>query len=323
MKKITRFGILAMSLAAAFGPARAESYPDRPITLIVPFAPGASADGIARILGKKLSQNLGKPVIVENKPGAGGTTGLIALAKAAPDGYTIAMGATGAIVVNPHLPDGTHLDPQKQLAPLAKVADIPLVLIAGSSGKIKSVQDLINQAKSSPDGVTYGTSGQYTSQHMAGELLASMTKASLVAVPYRGSAPALVDVMGNQAPAAIVDLTSAVGHIKSGKVLALGVTSATRSKLAPDIPTIAESGVPNYAAPAWMGVFAPAKTSPDIVNRLAKELKTVMADKEVGEQITLLAAEPAYLGPAEFKQFIDGESKKWETVIKSMPKTQK
>lgn len=300
----------------------ADSYPERAITLIVPFAPGASADGIARIIGRKLSASFGKPVVVDNRPGAGGATGLMALAKSAPDGYTIGMGATGAIVINPHLPDAAPLNPQKQLMPLAKVADIPLVFVSAAN-QPKTIRELVDRAKNTKDGLSYGTPGQYTSQHLAGELLASMAKTPLVAIPYKGSAPALTDVLGGQIPAAVVDLTSAAPHIKTGKVNAVAVTSASRSSIAPEIPTIAESGVPSYSAPAWMGMFLPVNTPAAIASRLSGEIKKVMADPEVQREIMTLAAEPGYLGPQEFQRFIDNESKKWASVIGSIPKPSK
>ncbi|MBZ0133899.1 MAG: tripartite tricarboxylate transporter substrate binding protein [Rhodocyclaceae bacterium] len=315
--------LLALCLSMIASEALYAEYPERPIKLIVPFAPGASADGIARIIGKKLEENLGKPVVVENKSGAGGTLGLVALAAATPDGYTLSMGATGAIVINPHVPDAPRLELDRHLAPLAKLADIPLVFISPSSSGIKSVQDLISQARTTPQGLQYGTPGQYTAQHLAGELLASMINSSMVAVPYRGSAPALTDILGGRLPAAVVDLTSAAGHIKAGTVIAVGVTSSARTKVAPEIPTLAESGVPGYSAPAWMGMFAPAKTPSGIMNRLSREIQAIMSNPDVQKQIIALAAEPAYLGADEFARFIENESKKWAALLASMPKPAK
>jgi tripartite-type tricarboxylate transporter receptor subunit TctC len=323
MQKFIRCSALALCLAIGSGTVWAQAYPAKAITLIVPFAPGASADGIARIVARNLATALGKPVVVENKPGAGGATGLMALAHAAPDGYTIAMGATGAIAVNPHLPDAAPLDPQKQLTPLAKVADIPLVMIAGSKTGIKSLQDLVTQAKASPQGLSYGTAGQFTSQHLAGELFASMAKVPLVAVPYRGSSPALTDVIGGQVPMAVIDLTSAYPQVKTGRVNALAVTGETRSKIAPEIPSVAESGFPGYAATGWMGMFAPAGTSPAIIGRLSNEIQVIMAEPQVQADMMALAAEPSYLGPNDFARFISAESRKWAGILASMPRPAK
>ncbi|KPU97897.1 hypothetical protein APR50_01285 [Variovorax paradoxus] len=322
----TRLGARALASAAlalcAFA-ATAQPFPSRPVTLVVPFAPGASADGIARIVGRELSTALGQPVVVDNKPGGGGATGLIGVAKFAPDGYTIGMGATGAIVVNPNLPDAAPLKPQEQLAPVAKVADIPLVLVAGAKTGLRDLRGFIEKARATPEGTSYGTTGQYTAQHLAGELLASMAKLKLVAVPYRGSGPAVTDLLGGQLPVAVVDLTSAYPHIKSGALVALGVTSATRSAVAPEIPTLAEGGVPGYSATAWMGLFAPAKAPPEAIEKLAGAIQAVVAKPEVQSQIVGLAAEPRYLGPAGFKSFIHAESDKWAGVIASIPAPQK
>jgi tripartite-type tricarboxylate transporter receptor subunit TctC len=312
-------GLAAAGLALLAAGAQAQAYPGKPITLVVPFAAGASADGIARIVGRELSQALGQPVIVDNKPGAGGALGLMAVAKSAPDGYTIGLGATGAIAINPHLPDAPPLKPQQDLAPLAKLADIPLVLVTSSASGYGNLQAFINAARKKQGGLSYGTAGQYTAQHLSGELLASMAGAPLVAVPYRGSGPAVTDVLGGSVPAAVVDLTSAYPHVKAGKLVALGVTSATRSKVAPEIPTIAEEGVKGYSAPAWMGLFLPAKTPKDIRAKLASALEKIMAKPEVQAQVTGLAAEPAYLGGDAFGAFIAGESRKWADVVSRIP----
>jgi tripartite-type tricarboxylate transporter receptor subunit TctC len=297
------------------GQALADAYPSKPLTLIVPFAPGASADGIARLVGKELAQALGQPVVVENKAGAGGALGLIAVAKSAPDGYTLGLGATGAIAVNPHLPDAPPLNPQKDLQPLIKLADIPLVFVASTASGFGNLQSVLREARRNPAGVSCANSGQYTSQHLAAELLANLSQSRLVAVPYRGSGPAVTDVLGGNVPTAMVDLTSAYPHIKTGKLVALGLTSAQRSKVAPDIPTLAEEGVTGYAAPAWMGLFLPAKTPPEVRARLSTALASIMASPGVQAQITALAAEPAYLDGPQFARFIADESKKWSSVI--------
>ena len=310
--------LCAIGLATAALAAHAQAFPSRPVTIIAPFAAGGAADGIARVVAKELGQVLGQPVVVDNKPGAGGATGLILVANAKPDGYTIGMGATGAIAIGPHLPDAPPLNPEKQLQPLAKLADIPLVLVAGSKSGYGSLQALLDDAKKQD--VPMGNSGQYTAHHLSAELLASTTKTRLPAVPYRGSAPAVNDVIGGQVAVAIVDLTSVAGHLKAGTAKALGVTSPNRSKLAPDVPTIAEGGVPGYSAPAWMGMFAPKGMPQDVSDKLAKGIEAVLAKPEVQAQILNLSAEPAYLGPQAFSAFINAESKRWGTVIASLPK---
>ncbi len=314
----------ALLLLAAFAgvagvtPVRAQTFPERPITLVVPFATGASADGIARIVAAELQSALGKPVIVDNRPGGGGATALIAVAKAPADGYTIAMGATGALVINPHLPDSPPLKPETQLAPLAKVADIPLVVVAGAKSGIASIKDLLELARARPEAVSYGSTGINTAQHLSAELLARMAKVQMTHVPYRGSGPAVLDVIGGQLPVAVVDLTSAYPHIKSGTLVALGVTSPTRSKTAPEIPTIAESGMPGYAATAWMGMFAPAGTPPAIVALYAREIRAALEKPQVQAKLLQLAVEPAFLGPDDFGRFIAAESQKWAALLKPL-----
>lgn len=315
MKRLQRLMNVFVVLVMVCATAAAQTFPIKPITLIVPFAPGASSDAIARAVAKELSQSLGQPVIVENKAGAGGALGLIAVAKSAPDGHTIGLGATGAIAVNPHLADAPPLNPQKDLVPLAKLADIPLVFVASQQSGYGNLLAVIKDGKKQPTGVVYGNAGQYTSQHLSGELLALMSNASLVAVPYRGSGPAVTDLLGGNIATAMVDLTSAYPHIKAGKLIALGVTSAVRSKVAPEIPTIAEEGVPGYSAPAWMGLFLPAKTPTDIQIKLSQAIAKVMASPSIQNQMTAIAAEPSYLDGSGFKRFIEGESKKWADVI--------
>lgn len=311
--------LLATSAFLCACAASAQQYPTKAISLIVPFAPGASADGIARLVGRELSQSLGQPVVVENKPGAGGALGLMALAKAAPDGYTIGMGATGAIVINPHLPDAPPLKPERDLVALAKVADIPLVFVTSSASGYGDLKSFLAAAKAKQGGLSYGTAGQYTSQHLSGELLASMSKSPLTPIPYKGSSPAVTDLLGNTLPAAMVDLTSAYQHVKAGKLVALGVTSPNRSKVAPEIPTIAEAGVPGYSSPAWMGMFLPVGVPEDVKAKLSAALQAIMAKSQVQTQIGSLSAEPTYLDSAGFSKLIQDESSKWAAVISRIP----
>lgn len=314
---MTRLAGAALALLAFA--AQAQTFPSRPLTLVVPFAPGASADGIARIVGKELSAALGQPVVIDNKPGAGGALGLMAVAKSPADGHTIGLGATGAIAVNPHLPDAPPLKPATDLLPLAKLADIPLVFVTSTSSGHGNLQAFVKAARRTTGGLSYAHAGQYTAQHLSGELLASMAQVPLVAVPYRGSGPAVTDLLAGMVPAAMVDLTSAYPHIKAGKLVALGVTSATRSKVAPELPTLAEEGVTGYAAPAWMGLFLPARTPPDVAAKLSTALQTLMANPAVQAQISALAAEPAYASGPDFGKFIAAESQKWAAVIARIP----
>jgi len=320
MNKVTfKRLICGALLASASLWVNAQTFPQKTVTIIAPFAPGGSADGIARLVARELSKGLGQSVIVENKPGAGGATGLMAVAKSNPDGYTIGIGATGAISILPHLPDAPALNPEKQLQPLAKVADIPLVLVASNASGFANLQGFV--ARSRADEIPVGNSGQYTAHHLSAELLTSMAKLKSVAVPYKGSAPAVADLVGGQIPVGVVDLTSVIAHVKSGAVKALAVTSAQRSKLAPEIPTMAEAGLAGYAAPAWMGLFAPKGIPTAVSERLSKELQLMLSKPEVQQQILNLAAEPAYLPPSQFSDFIAIESKRWSSVISGLQKT--
>lgn len=318
LRSAIRSALLVTAFGLVLSPSFAADYPQKTITLIAPFAPGASADGIARLMAKELSATLGQSVVVENKPGAGGATGLMAVAKSAPDGYTIGMGATGAVSIAPNLPDSPPLQPKTQLQPLAKIADIPLVFVASKSSGISSIKDLVSKAKTFE--IPVANAGQYTAHHLSEELFASMTKTKLIAAPYKGSVPAVTDVIGGQVVVAVVDLTAAAPHIKSGAIKALAVTSASRTKLAPDVPTVIESGVPGYVAPAWMGLFLPKGVPPDVTKMLSQALQKIMQKPEVQQQILALSAEPSYLNSDQFAIFIDKETNRWAGVIANLPK---
>lgn len=290
----------------------------RTVTLIAPFAPGASADGIARIIGEKLAPLLGTSVVVDNRPGAGGSTGLINLARSTPDGHTLGVGATGALVINPHVPEtSANFDPLRELAPIAKLVDIPLVLVANLSAGISSLKEMVEQSKQKPGSLTYGSTGVNSAQHLVVELLKKATQANLVHVPYRGSAPAMTDVLGGQIQLASVDLTAAAPHIEARKVMPLAVTSARRVDLAPDIPTIAEAAVPNFELTAWIGMFGPAGLPKDVVTRVSEHVRTALADTAVRARVRQLACLEAYLDPPSFGAFLETESAKMRDLVRS------
>lgn len=269
--------VVIFLLVLGAGSTQAQT-PQKTSQIIVPFAPGASADGVARIVATDLGSRLGRSFVIENKPGAGGVLGLQQLAKAPPDGNTLAVGATGALVINPHIPGGVSFDPLHELAPIAKLIDIPIVLVSNAKTGPKSVQELIARSKANPGGLSYGSTGVNSGQHLAIELLKKATGANLVHVPYRGSAPAVVDLLAGQIPVASVDLTSAYPHIQSGGLLALGLSDFKRAEVAPEIPTIAESGVPGFGrAPGFIGLFAPAGTPDAIVKRISRAVKEGLA----------------------------------------------
>lgn len=323
MKNLRRCMATLLAACTMCTGALAQTYPDRAITLVVPFAPGASADALARMLAVELSASLGKSVVVENRPGAGGATGLIAVSKAPPDGYLLGMGATGAIVINPHIPDSPPLDPIKQLSPIAKLADIPLIMVAGPQSGLKNVRQVMDAARVKPDALSYGSTGNNTAQHLSGELFNQLAKTTMVHVPYRGSAPAVNDVLAGITPLAVVDLTAAYPHIKAGTLNAIGVTSPTRSVAAPEIPVLAEGGLPGYAATAWMGLFAPPGLPSSVAARLNRDVQAILARPDIQARVLALGAEPAYLNESAFRNFIAAESQKWKALTATIASPKK
>ena len=308
--------IAAMLLWPALAAAQLSQ---KTMQIVVPFAPGASADGIGRIIATELSARLGRQVLVENKPGAGGSLGLMAVAKAPADGDTLAIAATGALVINPHLQNATAFDPLRDLVPIAKLIEIPIVLVANPASGPKSVVELIAQAKTNPGGVSYGSTGVNSGQHLAMEMLKQATGANLVHVPYRGSAPAVTDVLGGQISVASVDLTSAYPHIQAGTLIALGLADEKRSALVPQIPTIAEQGVPGFGRPSgFIGLFAPAGTPAATIRKLTNEIRDSLATADVQARVRQLAVDVAYLDDAMFARFLAAESAKWKQTIQSL-----
>jgi tripartite-type tricarboxylate transporter receptor subunit TctC len=291
----------------------------KPIRIVVPFAPGASADGIARAIANDLAARRSKPVVIENTVGAGGSLGLAAVAKSPPDGDTLGIGASGALLINPNLPNSTAPDLLRELAPVAKLIEVGIVVVANSSIGSQSIGDLIARAKALPQGLTYGSTGVNTGQHLTMELLKQATGANLVHVPYRGSAPAVVDLIGGQIPVAVVDITSAYPHIVAGRLRALGMPGAKRSAAAPDIPTIAEAGVPGFAPGAgWLGLFAPAATPPPVIKRLSRDVGEILALPQVETSVKALTATVAYEDDATFAKFLEAESAKWKLALRSL-----
>jgi tripartite-type tricarboxylate transporter receptor subunit TctC len=313
-----KFGMLVAMLSLLPPAAHAQS--QKPLQIIVPFAPGGSADGIARIISVELGARLGRPTFIENKPGAGGSLGLQILAKAPPDGDTIAIAATGALAINPHVPGSTGFDPVKELAAVAKLIDIPLVVIANPKTGPKTIMEAINQSKASPAGLSYGSTGVNSSQHLSVEMLKKATGANFIHIPYRGSGPSALAAIAGEVPMTSTDLTAAHENIKAGNLISLGLTSAKRSKLAPEMPTIAESGVPGYAGPSsFIGVMAPLATPPAVIRKLSSEIAAVVAKPDVQEKIRALSVEPAYEDETAFGKYLKVESDKAREIIKTLP----
>jgi tripartite-type tricarboxylate transporter receptor subunit TctC len=310
--------VLSVALLLLPAAAAAQSF-QKPIRIIVPFAPGASADGIARTIANDLAARRGKPVVIENTVGAGGSLGLAALARSPPDGDTLGIGASGALLINPNLPNSTAPDLLRELAPVAKLIEVGIVVVANSSIGPTSIRDMIARAMALPQGLTYGSTGVNTGQHLTMELLKQATGANLVHVPYRGSAPAVVDLIGGQIPVAVVDITSAYPHIVAGRLRALGMSGAKRSAAAPDIPTIAEAGVADFAPGAgWLGLFAPAATPAPVIKRISRDIGEILALPLVETSVKALTATVAYEDDATFAKFLDAESAKWKLALRSL-----
>jgi tripartite-type tricarboxylate transporter receptor subunit TctC len=307
--------VAAGSLAA--GPAAAQAYPTKPITIVVPFAAGGTTDILARVVGDALKKELGQPVVVDNRAGAGGNIGGALAAKAAPDGYTLFMGTVGTHAINAALYKKMPFDPIKDFAPLTRVAMVPNLLVANPARPYKNVKELIAYAKANPGKVSFGSSGNGSSIHLSGELFNTMAKVEMVHVPYKGSAPAVTDLVGGQIDIMFDNMPSAIQHVRNGRLKAIAVTTAKRSPELPDVPTIAEAGVPGYEATSWFGMFAPANTPAPVVTRLNTALVKVLADAEVKKKLAEQGAEPYSEKPEQFAEFIRKESAKWSQVVKA------
>ena len=315
-------GSLLVPAALWPGPALAQAgWPTKPVRIVVPFAPGGTTDILARALAPELAKAFGQAFLVDNKPGAGGNLGADAVAKSAPDGYTLLMGTVGTHAINASLYPKMPYDPVKDFAPIVLVAGVPNVLVMNPAKaeayKINTVADLIRYAKANPGKLNMASSGNGTSIHLSGELFKSMTGSFMLHFPYRGSGPALLDLIGGTMDLMFDNLPSALPQIKAGKLKALAVTSAQRSAALPDVPTIAEAGpVPGFDASSWFGLFAPAGTPAEIVNRVQQETAKALQIPAVNERLLSQGAIPGGQPPAEFVKFIAAETKKWAQVVK-------
>ncbi len=308
----------ALSSGLATTTAQAQpAFPSRPLSIIVPFAAGGATDILARIVGQALSTEIGQSVIIENRPGAGGNIGGQLAAKANPDGHTLFMGAVGTHAINPSLYKKMPYDPIKDLAPLTRVANVPNLLVANPQQPFKTVQELIAYAKANPGKVNFGSSGNGTSIHLSGEMFSHMAKADIVHVPYKGSAPAMNDLLGNQIAIMFDNMPSALQYVRAGKLNALGVTSAKRSPELPNVPTIAEAGVPGYEASSWFGLFVPAATPAPVQAKLHAALVKVLAQPDVKKRMADQGAEVVSEKPEQFAAFIQAESRKWGQVVRA------
>ena len=319
---ITRRTGLALSMAAlAFGAlagtASAQTYPDRTITLVVPFAAGGSTDLVARILAQKLTEQMGQSVVVENRAGAGGNIGAAAVAKATPDGYTLLYGTISTHTLNPLMAKKSAYDPVKDFEPVALIGNIPNVLVVNPSVPAKNVQELIALAKANPDKYSYASSGVATPLHLSGEMFNSMAGTKMAHVPYRGAGPAMNDLVAGQVPVLFDNLPSSVEFIKAGKIRALGVTTKTRVAQMPDIPTLDEQGLKGYETYSWQAIFAPPKTPKPIVDKLNAEVKKALADPALQQRLNELTMTVTFSSPEALGQFVQDQLALWGPITKA------
>ena len=306
--------LLIVALTGA-GAAAGQNYPVRPVRLVVPSSPGGGTDISARIIAPRLSEYLGQQVVVDNRPGAGTMIGGEVVARAAPDGYTLLMGIS-TLAINPAIYRKVPYDALRDFAPVSQAVALPNVLVAHPSLPVKTVKELIAFAKARPGQLNFASAGLGTSPHLSMELFLAMTKLKMVHVPYKGSGPGVVDLVAGHVPLMMPNMLSALPHIKTGRLRALGVTSARRAAGAPDIPTIAEAGVPVFEAVQWYGVLAPAGTPRAIVTRLHDQIVRVLQQPDIRQRFSTDGAEAVGSSPEEFTAFIRAETAKWAQVIK-------
>ncbi len=321
MSKLTRrmalsAGLSLLSLLAANAPTAAAGFPERQVTLVVPFAAGGSTDVVARIIAQKMSEDLGQQVIVQNIAGAGGNLGADNVARADADGYTILMGTVATHALNPLILKSTPYDAEKDFAPVSLLVVVPNVLVVNPELPAKNVEELLALLKGAPDQYSYASSGNGTPLHLSGELFKSMAGVEMVHIPYKGSGPALNDVIANQVPIMFDNLPSSSGHIKAGTLRALAVTTKERAASFPDIPTVAESGIPGYETYTWNALFAPAGTPAEVIARLNQSANTALKDPAVAERMKEFSATIVGSTPAELGAHVKAEIAKWTPVVR-------
>ena len=304
---------LVLALLAPL-PVLAQAWPSRPVKLVVPYPPGGPTDIVARVVAERLSAQTGQTFIVDNRAGAGGNLGAELVAKAPPDGYTLLV-ATTAHAINKSLFKNLHYDVQRDFSPVSLLTQGPLVLVVNPDFPAKTVGELIALARARPKSVSFASSGNGQSTHLAAELFASMAGAPMTHVPYKGSAPALNDLIAGQVPVMFDTMLSAMPHVKSGRLRALAVTGAQRSPAAPELPTLAESGLPGYQAYAWNGLLAPAGTPPAVISRLSEELKTALSQSAVQEKFSAQGFAATWTAPAQTAAFVQSEVEKWAVTV--------
>ena len=307
---------LALAPAPVQGQGGAQAWPARTIRLVVPQTPGGASDALARIIGQQLSEGWGQPVVVDNRPGAGGNIGNDLVAKASPDGYTWLLGFVGTHAINPSLYKGLSWDPQKSFTPLATLASVPFVVAVHAPLPARSVGDLVALARSRPGEVRFGSAGNGTVNHLLGPMLASAAKVQFTHVPYKGAAGAITDTLSGQVQFTFTSMPSVIGHLKAGSLRAVAVTSGRRAVLLKDVPTIAESGFPGFDVTPWFGVLGPAGMPEAVVARINTDINRLLGSREVAERFASQGAEPLVTTPAQFAKIIASDVALWSRIVR-------
>lgn len=316
-RRLFSISVLAAAAIASSSPLLAQDYPNRPVKLIVPYAAGGGTDAIARLVAQSAGEKLGQTVVIENVATAGGNVATQTAAKAAPDGYTILMANQGPMAVNPHMFKSLKVDTLTAFTPITLVAAAPLVVVVPQKSEFQTFKQLMDYAKANPAKLTYGSAGNGSASHLATLLLNYVAKTDTVHVPYRGAGPAITDVLSGQTQFMITTIPSVAGMIQTGQMRALAVTSKERVPTLPEVPTIAESGWPDYESSAWYGFVAPAGTPADIIDKLNKATVAALKEQAVGQRLAQEGAKPVGDTPADFGKFIAAEHKRWGEIIKA------
>ena len=310
------FGISVLATAVAPASAEAQAYPSRPLRFIVPFPPGGSTDIYARIIGPRLADTLRQQVVIDNRPGAGGALGADLAAKAPPDGYTIWLGQTNNLAIGPAMRTKNSYDPVRDFSPITLLMQAPQVMVVNAGSPITSIKELIAAAKSKPGTLTFASAGIGSSGHVAGELLNQAAGVNITHVPYKGASPAMIDLRGGRVTFLATSLASAAQFVKDGKIKGIATTGLKRARLMPDVPTVAESGVPGFEVASWHGMLAPAKVPREIIARLNREIVAILDKPEVRDALLSEGGDITPGTPEEFAVFLKSEAQKWAKVIK-------
>ena len=314
-KSIAGMGLLAVAIAMGHSYSHAQTFPTKPVRIVVPQTPGGASDALARIVGQKLSEKWGQAVVIENRAGAGGNIGMDVVAKAPADGYTLLMSYVGSHAINVSIYKKLPFDPEADFAAVATLANVPFVVAANPSLPVNNMRELAAYAAKNP--VSFGSAGNGSVNHLLGEMFASSSGAKMLHVPYKGAAPALTDLIAGQTQLVFTSLPSIAQHIRSGTVKGLAVTGSKRAQAFRDIPTIAESGYPGFVINPWFGLFAPKGTPPAVVKQINADVKKVLEDKDTMDKFAVLGAEPYETTPQEFTSILHADIVKWAAVVKT------